>query len=717
MELLEFITKLSNASFNSEEEKYWRVTVNCFLVDGFEQIQLGMLPGYFKQYYGRAPAYDGIFFHSFGVNKNYLTHYSGKLSTLLQEPEFKAICLIKKYNTTLWLEPSSFLLRVITAQLTPIDTKEFKNGVNSNNNSNNNNTNELKVSIQNPFAELAQKEVEGSEQNDEARFGRVALEELNCGVCFELLQDAVEASCCSTLFCLPCIERNARKCPNCRKLAEWAVNQPIRRLIAKKPARCTYEECNAWSTLGEIEQHLIKCEFNPNNALVACQHCLQQMARYLLDKHVNETCLMTKAPCRSCGWVVLRQDLPRHEEQICELRSVTFPKTFQLTELHRRVACPYNCGTHMTFKEYNEQHYSKCDYVPVKCSNQRCNLQVQKRLLRGHLQVCEFSKISCPHSVRGCKAQFTKANKAFSDKHAGECRFKLVRCPWGCNQEMLKRNAKKHECDYMPEECEFCHQEYRIMDLDSHERVCPTRPITCPNRCNQKVTAGTYNQHLESCPQRQVMCRDCKKQMAMASTAVHWSTDCPKRLVPCSKCKKQVAFDALENHLSNQCPKRIIYCAWCEVTSDSDSCHKKTCLRRCVCGQPITLEDYLHHSKYECSAKSECKYCGERVWLHVMSEHRALECVARQVSCPLCKKSVAISKLDAHTTEECLERTIMCPRCYDKMSQSDFILRHYGNCPATFRSCPHCNTSMSRKDYDSHVENCKKKDEARCIIS
>jgi hypothetical protein len=59
MELLDFITKLASNNAKNEREKYWRVVVNCFLVDGFEQIQLGTLPSYFKQYYGQVPTHDG----------------------------------------------------------------------------------------------------------------------------------------------------------------------------------------------------------------------------------------------------------------------------------------------------------------------------------------------------------------------------------------------------------------------------------------------------------------------------------------------------------------------------------------------------------------------------------------------------------------------------------------------------------------------------------
>lgn len=185
---------------------------------------------------------------------------------------------------------------------------------------NGNNTNILKVSSQNPFAILAQKEIEGSDKNDEARFGRVTLEELNCGICFELLREAVEGNCCRNLFCLPCIELNGRKCPNCRKLVEWAANEPIRRLIAKKPVQCEYEECKAWSTVGEIEQHRIKCEFNPENLFVGCQKCHQRIMRRLLEEHLGNTCEMNEIPCGSCGAMIVRKELADHEAGVCEYR-------------------------------------------------------------------------------------------------------------------------------------------------------------------------------------------------------------------------------------------------------------------------------------------------------------------------------------------------------------------------------------------------------------
>eukprot|EP00029_Vermamoeba_vermiformis_P011760 TRINITY_DN6562_c0_g1_i1.p1 TRINITY_DN6562_c0_g1~~TRINITY_DN6562_c0_g1_i1.p1 ORF type:complete len:547 (+),score=77.91 TRINITY_DN6562_c0_g1_i1:31-1671(+) len=245
MELREFITKFGSININNDEERYWRIIVNCFLVDGLEQVLLEALPVLFKHYYGR-----------------FATFNNGELSALLQESEFKAICRTKIIQSAVWIQPSDFLQRVINNSF---DLKEPTHPVSTANNDDD----DYISNKNNPFIQLAQKEKE--EQHYEARFGKLTLEEFSCGICFELLKEAVEGNCCKNLFCMPCIEQYGRKCPNCRRVVEWTANEPIRRLINKKPIKCDYDDCNIWSTVGEIDHHRINCEFNPQNKLISAK--------------------------------------------------------------------------------------------------------------------------------------------------------------------------------------------------------------------------------------------------------------------------------------------------------------------------------------------------------------------------------------------------------------------------------------------------------------
>jgi hypothetical protein len=86
---------------------------------------------------------------------------------------------------------------------------------------------------------------------------QVASEEnFTCLICFDLAEDVVELSCCSTIMCEKCSIKLNSICPNCRKNFVAKPSIPIRRIIGKYPWRCT---CGHSTTRSEMKSHLESC--------------------------------------------------------------------------------------------------------------------------------------------------------------------------------------------------------------------------------------------------------------------------------------------------------------------------------------------------------------------------------------------------------------------------------------------------------------------------
>jgi hypothetical protein len=439
---------------DNDEDRYVRVIIKCFITERLERISLSSLPSYFKKYYGRHPKIDS------------------KLSTMLQKPLFQKVCRIKKTGAT-WVEKSQLILSVL-ARKSDADPKEFnQNSINNANTVNNINQQE---SSKNPFALLAKREMSACDQNDESRFGQLVSEELNCGICFDLLKEAVESDCCRNLFCWPCIEQNGRKCPNCRKLVEWTANEPIRRMVAKKPIQCDYKGCKAWSTVGDIEQHWIKCEFNPVNTMTACQKCQRQIMRRLMEEHLDNTCEMNKAHCQNCDVTLPRKDLLKHETEDCEFR---------------RVACSHGCGEHMIYCD-RSYHNKTCTHLPINCTNQKCRQIIQRRHLSTHLQVCEYTMIARPNQERGCQVTYEGSALATMNNCLRMCRSHcIVDCSYGCNKEMQKRQIENYDCDHLHEECPMC-EEVKRLHLQAHIKKFFAKTSKAKGSALQQLQDGKY---------------------------------------------------------------------------------------------------------------------------------------------------------------------------------------------------------------------------------
>ena len=101
--------------------------------------------------------------------------------------------------------------------------------------------------------------------------------EFICNICQDVLEDPLMISSCEHLYCSNCILDCIKVhgvCPQDRSpVSLRKLVQPIRtvkNLINKLKVRCNFDGCPQVLSLGELHNHLDKCEANPENQKLKC---------------------------------------------------------------------------------------------------------------------------------------------------------------------------------------------------------------------------------------------------------------------------------------------------------------------------------------------------------------------------------------------------------------------------------------------------------------
>lgn len=80
---------------------------------------------------------------------------------------------------------------------------------------------------------------------------------INCPICLEMIEDAMETPCCHNIFCEKCIIRTDT-CPICKRrynMYQLVPNIPMRRLINEIVISCPNEECEVQCTKANLLKH------------------------------------------------------------------------------------------------------------------------------------------------------------------------------------------------------------------------------------------------------------------------------------------------------------------------------------------------------------------------------------------------------------------------------------------------------------------------------
>ena len=120
-------------------------------------------------------------------------------------------------------------------------------------------------------------------------------------------------------------------------------------------------------------------------------------------------------------------------------------------------------------------------------------------------------KVNCPNKGRGCQWQGELGD---ADTHKStNCSYVIVACTNdGCDLEMERRHLDNHlskSCSQRRYTCPYCsHQDTYQEVVTTHFTKCQEMPLPCPGRCGKcKLVRRNMAQHLsEECPEELVPC-------------------------------------------------------------------------------------------------------------------------------------------------------------------------------------------------------------------
>ena len=202
-------------------------------------------------------------------------------------------------------------------------------------------------------------------------------EECPCPVCLEVQLVPYQVSCCGKIFCKSCLDQlvwKRQNCPNCRKY--FSRNDCFRdlnteRKINQLRVHCEYNKkgCEWVGRLKDMKElHFAECPY----FLVPCTNVTN-----VKDKK--------KRPVKRCGVLVQRQELNKHMTELCEWK---------------QVECAH-CKSKGTHHFITGVHITVCPDVLVLCSNEGCEIKVERKLLPEHRTSCPKELISCRYSSVG----------------------------------------------------------------------------------------------------------------------------------------------------------------------------------------------------------------------------------------------------------------------------------------------------------------------------
>ncbi|XP_074618711.1 TNF receptor-associated factor 4-like isoform X2 [Acropora palmata] len=124
--------------------------------------------------------------------------------------------------------------------------------------------------------------------------------------------------------------------------------------------------------------------------------------------------------------------------------------------------------------------------------------------------------IKCPSRSRGC--QWTGELSA-KDDHLSSCLHEIVSCTnENCDVKLQRKELQDHvttKCDWRILRCEFCSVSHPVLQMEAHLEVCPKVPVTCPQKCGMKILREKVAVHKEkecvlveiSCPYSRLGCQ------------------------------------------------------------------------------------------------------------------------------------------------------------------------------------------------------------------
>ena len=220
-----------------------------------------------------------------------------------------------------------------------------------------------------------------------------------CPICFELLKDAYQTTCCGNHICSNCTERlkctpNV-KCPQCRHDNFKTIKDRFfSRQLLNLQVHCYYhkEGCTWTGELCGLEQHVTT---DCNKGVIKCKHCNSQCADEAAVEDHLPICgeIPIDCPNKCSNSQYKRKDIQHHLETECPLRVIVHSKgsiPYAANKIVQTVPLSFTMTNYMHYLESRDPWFSPPFYTHKQ--GYKIHLRVDANLNeQGYVSVVAFT--------------------------------------------------------------------------------------------------------------------------------------------------------------------------------------------------------------------------------------------------------------------------------------------------------------------------------------
>ena len=318
----------------------------------------------------------------------------------------------------------------------------------------------------------------------------------------------------------------------------------------------------------DMTQHLMQeCDLVEETCKLGCG---VKMTRKELKIHVKNTCVRRMIVCKHCFKCFKYCEMPEHLEECpevelsCEMKcgKVMRRKENMTKHLMKECGlvvetCKLRCGVRLLRQELPFHLRDKCELRILRCDY--CEKNFESRDLCAHGEKCPKMVVSCELkcSVIMCREDMEQHLK-------GECGLVKETCELGCGMKITRNKLKihvKNTCVRRMIVCKHCFKCFKYCDMSQHLTECPRVKVSCELNCGIEVTRGGQNMHMKNtCTQRKIPCDHCFRNFKYFDMSQHLK-ECPRIKLSCElKCGVVMCREDMTQHLEEHCPEKEIAC-------------------------------------------------------------------------------------------------------------------------------------------------------------
>ena len=252
-------------------------------------------------------------------------------------------------------------------------------------------------------------------------------------------------------------------------------------------------------------------------------------------------------------------------------------------------------------------HYMTCDHFPLECVNECGEVNIKRKDMTFHRDVCPLEPLTCPFNALRCKNDILRKDM---EDHRRFCDFRPFSCKY-CNKTgtflsitgrgrcwIIQGPSHYDKCGHFPLECVNKCGEMNILrkEMSSHRNSCPLEPLKCPlgeHVPERKILRKDMEKHKsEECEFRPYTCQYCNhtgtyrditgkgetplKEKPHYHVCGHYPLDCPKNCGAVNIMRKNMSSHQDKCPLEQlDCPFKFAKCTSTILRKDMDSHFQK----------------------------------------------------------------------------------------------------------------------------------------------